>query len=849
MPLRPILPRLLSAGFLLACACALHAQELLVVDEAGEPVIGATVERLSSGQPATAVEAISGITDDTGVLPLTTIGWAPHDLLRVRYLGYAQAVVRADTLPRDGAGRLQLALAPAQAALAQAVVTAVRARPNDPFAFVTLDARRLADANVGQDIPFLLRRTPGAVFTSDAGNGVGYTGIRIRGADATRINVTINGVPLNDAESQGVYWVNLPDLVSSTSSIQVQRGVGESTYGAGAFGANINLVTRPPSSEAGLTGELAGGSFGTARAMLRASTGELGPELSAEARVSYLRSEGFVDRAASRLGSAFVSAAFAPNDRQRLQLVATHGRERTYQSWYGIPESYVDDPDLRTYNPAGLRADGTFYDDQVDDYRQTHLQLLYSAGLATDWLLQLTGHYTHGKGFYEEWRVGDRIGDYLPDSPAADATTDLARRLWLDNDFAGGLATVSGRLSPKLDLTASAGYSYYYGDHFTALPYVAADVVGQADPERVFGNDATKTDANAFAKLNYRFTDRLRAYTDLQVRHVDYRLEATRANEREPRRGLYTFVNPKLGLVADLPGWSAGSRATPANAFVSAAVGQREPNRNDFVDAPQGVVPASEMLYDLELGLRSPRGTRYTFAATTYLMVYRDQLALTGALNEVGEAIRVNIPRSHRVGVELAAAAPLGGATGSSLPGGRWSLEGNLALSDSRVDRFEERVDNFGTGGQDIIVRESTPLAFSPQAVANLGLVYQRVTSRDQRLEAALWGNWVSRQFLDNSGSRAASLAPYGRVDLELRYTPAYREGAVLFTVQVQNLTGVHAPPNGYVYRYISPGYDPRPDDPYTIRERGDTYLYQGVYPQAGLQVLAGARLRLGRGA
>ncbi len=840
-------PLSLCLGLVLLSGPQVLAQSLQILDEAGEPVIGATVELLD---PASSVDSLAKtvlITDLDGKVILDDLATAANASIRLRYVGYVTQTVLLSKLLEEPVGSgFSLQLQPAQAVLAQAVVTSVRARPADPFAFVTLDGKNLSDANVGQDIPFLLRRTPGVVYTSDAGNGVGYTGIRVRGADATRINVTINGVPLNDSESQSVYWVNLPDMISSTSSLQIQRGVGESTYGSGAFGANINLITRAPDQTASLNGEVAGGSFGTVRTMLRANSGEFGPGISVEARLSLTRSDGYVDRASSRLGSAFLSAAWAISDQQRLQLIATHGQERTYQSWFGIPESYADDSGLRTYNPAGARASGGFYEDQVDNYGQSHLQLLYSADVGSEWLLQLTGHYTHGRGYYEEWRNGDRFGRYFPTHPAADSITDLVRQLWLVNDFGGAIATLSGRLSPKLTATFSAGYNYYFGDHFTAIPQISSPALANQTATRVYGNDATKTDANAFAKLTYRLTDEFSLYGDLQVRNVDYQLAASRKDNRDRREGLYTFVNPKMGATLLLPAWTFDDARQPASLYMSTALGQREPNRNDFIDAPLGRIPSSERLYDLELGMRSPRGQRLSFEATAYYMDYRDQLALTGRINEVGEAIRINVPRSHRLGLELSLAALLK-ASASATAQHRYTIDANVALSDSRVLRYEEAIDNFTSGLQEIVVRNKTPLAFSPRLISNVGLLYVRTATKGSRLEMALWGNVVSRQFLDNSGVLATSLPTYGRLDLEMSYSPAFDKNALRFTLQVQNFTAAKTVSNGYVYRYLSPGYDPRPDDPYSIREAGDTYLAKGVYPQAGIQVLAGLRYRLAK--
>lgn len=833
----------LSAICLAAATAGAQATSLRIVDEDGAPVIGATVELLGTTLDGAVGQAATFISDDDGTVAYDA-ALAP-DRFRVRYIGYAPVVTRLSDLSLDDAGQLQLRITPAQEVLAQAVVRAVRARPSDPFAFENVDGEALATANPGQDIPFLLRRTPGAVYTSDAGTGIGYSGIRVRGADATRVNVTINGVPLNDSESQGVFWVNMPDFVSSTSSLQLQRGVGQSTYGAGAFGANLNLVTNAPTSVPQLTAELGGGSFGTFRSMLRANSGDIGG-FSVEARASYISSEGFVDRASSRLGSAYLGTSYAISDRQRIQLIGWTGHERTYQSWFGIPASFAASNSLRTFNPAGERADGSFYEDQVDDYGQSHAQLLYSLSLDSDFLLQLTGHYTHGRGYFEEWDIGGVASDYFPGATAVDGEPGLARRRWLDNDFFGAIATVSGALSPKLNTTLSAGYSRYYGEHYGTLSLVRIGDVDFATDDRYYDNDATKDDFNAFAKTNWQAARHGNLYLDLQLRHVRYEADFVPGEPAARRSGEHTFFNPKLGWTQRLDGGFGASPRTPSSAYASLAVGQREPNRSDFENAPAGVTPRAETLYDLELGLRSHDARRFTFEAGGYYMYYDDQLAVTGALNESGEQVRANVDESYRMGVELSAGYRL---TAAEYGGGGWRLDGNLALSRNRVSRYSDLVpvfdEDFALAFTREIVREDVPLAFSPGVIANLGLSYRRPLGRGL-LDAALWGSYVSEQFVDNSGEEVAALPAYARADLELRYHPRLG-GRVTVTLQVQNLTGHHPVTNGYGYRYSAPA-----PDIYSVEEGsranrfgGRDYFGKGVYPQAGLQVLAGVQLQL----
>lgn len=806
-----------------------------VLDEQNKPLIGAYVRLQIPGQAQPSLNSATNLEgkvmfNSDQLQPLVALG---QDLrLTVSYIGYDPQIAEL-SISNDLVQPLsQLSLKPSTTLLQEAEVMAVRARPSDPFAFTNVDAEPLATANPGQDIPMMLRRTPGAVITSDAGTGIGYSGIRIRGADATRVNVTINGVPLNDSESQGVFWVNMPDFISSTENLQIQRGVGESTHGTGAFGANINLNTSAPSVDPKLTASLGGGSFGTGRAMLKASSGDLGNGLSAEVRGSYITSTGWVDRSRSRLGSVYLGTAWDINDRQRLQAIAWTGQEETYQAWYGIPLSFARDPELQTYNPAGLKSDGTFYDDQTDNYRQTHAQLLYSHQLNGDFLLQLTGHYTKGRGYYEEWRNNQQLFDYFPYPEQVAIQTDLVRRLWLDNHFYGGIATVSGQLSPKLSLTWSTGINEYRGDHFGTVPFLETTTssVGVPGDRRYYDNNAVKRDVNSFAKFNYAVAKGVDLYADAQVRNVNYQFEGVDRNGRTlPQSVNFTFFNPKGGV---------SLKRKWGQLFGSFAVGQREPNRNDFQEAPPEQQPRAEKLYNTEIGFRKSGGARYMIEVNAYHMAYVDQLALTGRINDVGEATRINIDKSSRIGVELAGAVALRKG---------FSLEGNLALSRSNIERFDEYVDNWATGEQDVIVREDVPLAFSPEVVGNLGLLYTCDVKQSNRLQIALWGSGVSEQFLDNSASDIARLPAYSRFDLEASYRIDQPGLPVsTFSLQIQNIANTNPVTNGWSYRFNSPGYDPRPDDPYAGQEQGDGYVLNGFFPQAGIQILGGIQIELG---
>jgi len=532
------------------------------------------------------------------------------------------------------------------------------------------------------------------------------------------------------------------------------------------------------------------------------------------------------------MGSVYIGTEWAINERQRLQAIAWTGKEETYQAWYGIPLSYTKDSELQTYNPAGIKNDGTFHDDQIDNYRQTHAQLLYSHQLNNNFLLQLTGHYTKGRGYYEEWKNDQTLFDYFQYPEQIAIQTDLIRRLWLDNDFYGGIATISGQLSPKLRVTWSTGINEYRGDHFGTVPYLetTTNSVGTPGDRRYYDNVGVKRDINSFAKFNYVLAKGVDLYVDAQGRFVNYEFEGVdRQGRTLPQNVDFAFFNPKAGI---------SLKRKWGQLFGSFAVGQREPNRNDFQEAPPEQQPRAEKLYNTEIGFRKNGGSRYTLEVNAYHMAYVDQLALSGRLNDVGEATRINIDKSSRIGVEVAGAYAL--AKG-------FSVEGNLALSRSNIDRFDEYIDNWATGEQDVVVRSGTPLAFSPEVVGNLGLLYAPKMKFENKLQFALWGNSVSEQFLDNSASDVARLPAYSRLDFEVSYR-VNKPGVPVstFSLQVQNLANSTPVTNGWSYRFNSPGYDPRPDDPYAGQEQTDGYVLNGFFPQAGIQVFGGIQIELG---
>jgi iron complex outermembrane recepter protein len=706
-------------------------------------------------------------------------------------------------------------------ALAEGVVIqATRTGADAPIPHTNFSAQKIAAQYHAQDVPMLLTSVPSLVETSDAGAGIGYSGMRIRGSDPTRINVTLNGVPLNDAESQGVFWVNLPDLAASAAEIQVQRGVGTSTNGAGAFGAtvNVNLSRVEPEPTATFTQTL--GSFGTNKQSAYLHTGLLRERWALSGRLSRIESAGYVDRASARLRSLHLIGTYL-TDRQSVQLQVLSGHERTYQAWYGLPAQLLAVDSLRTYNPAGTERADRPHPDEVDNYTQRHVLLHVRRQLSPRLHLQLNGHYTRGFGFFEQYKNQQSLPDYgMRPLLVADTSliiSDLVRRRWLDNHFGGGTWLLRWQAGGGNELSVGGAASEYRGAHFGEV--VWAQLATAPSDHRYYDNDATKRDLNFFVKNETRLGTRHAVFVDLQVRHVAYRFLGFDAERQSvEQRANLTFFNPKIGITSSL------ARGTQAYAY--AGVGHREPNRDDYTQSTPASRPCAERLVDVELGVRT-RHARWSAAANGYGMWYRDQLVLDGRINDVGAYIRTNVPRSHRLGVELEASAqPL-----SAL----W-LEGNVSVGRHRVVEFVEYRDDWATGAQVAKVHRRTPLAFSPGVTAQGGVTWAFFQKNEKnRLALTATGKYVGAQYLDNTGNAATRLPAFGWADVRLKYDLLdtwTRRVSLLFSVQ--NVLDARYVSNGWVYRFESAGYDPRPDDPYVRSEGGDVYHQAGFFPQAG---------------
>ena len=674
-------------------------------------------------------------------------------------------------------------------------VTATAARAETPVTFVNLDREDIAVRNLGQDAPYLLKWTPSVVVNSDAGTGIGYTGIWIRGSDPTRTNVTINGIPYNDSESQGVYWVNLPDFSSSADMIQIQRGVGTSTNGAGAFGATINFTTIGEDTDPGLHIDGSVGSFGTQRGVVR-YRGSTDNGYRIDARYSKIHSDGYIDRATADLDGYYASMNKEWGN-SLLSFVAFGGHEVTYQSWNGVTQEEIDQFG-RTYNSVGTEKEGEPYDNEVDNYRQNHYQLHYNSSLSNEIDLTVSGHYTRGLGYYEQYKANEALADYGIEGTKEDS--DLIRRRWLDNHFYGTVYSLRFR-QEAWDITFGGAANEYLGGHYGEV--IWARYAGDSEiRDRYYQNEGTKRDFNNYLRANYELTDGVSVYLDGQLRHVTYEFLGPDENFNQLEQDAsHTFFNPKAGLVY-LP--SPGTRA-----YASFGVAQREPNRNDFVDNPLSTRPVPEKLYNTEIGFSSLFG-KANYGVNLYYMDYRDQLVLTGALNDVGEYVRTNVPESYRVGIEL---------QGGLQVVDNLTVGGNVTVSRNRVRAFTEVLDdydeNFEWVGQVEVDRENTPLSFSPDITGALEVAYKR-TVKQHRFEAALQTKYVGDRYVDNSGADESRLEGYYYSDLRLAYglNDRYR-----ITFLLRNVTDQLYSSNGWGYRYRIAGA------PTTLR---------GMYPQAG---------------
>ncbi len=694
--------------------------------------------------------------------------------------------------------------------LEEVLVKAVRVEADAPIAHSNVTKEELEKRNLGQDIPILLNFLPSVVTTSDAGAGVGYTGIRVRGVSAQSTNITINGIPYNDAESLGTFWVDLPDFSSSVESLQLQRGVGTSTNGSGAFGASINILTDAISENA--NGEISNSfaSYNTRKHNVKFSTGKLNNHFELAGRLSQIKSDGYIDRATSDLKSYFLQASYI-DDNTLVKALTFGGHEITYQAWNGIDAETLKN--YRTFNPSGIYTDDQgniqFYDNEVDNYKQDHYQLHWNERYNNYWSTNLSLNYTYGRGYFEQYKEDEDFADYdfteISIGSETINTTDLIRRRWLDNDFYVVNANANFK-NNKIDLTFGGSYSTYDGDHFGEVIWAQFASNSQIR-DRYYDGNGKKTDFNIFTKAIYKLNNKISLYGDLQMRFVDYKTSGTNSDRVLFKvDGNHSFFNPKAGITYNLN--------TKNNIYFSYARANREPSRSDFKN---NIDIKPEQLNDFELGWRH-QDSKFTFNANMYYMFYNEQLVLTGGISDVGTPIRDNNGESYRLGLELEAVINISD---------KFTIQPNITFS---ANKNKETV--ISKDGE-LVNLGKTNISFSPALVASSALVFQPI----ENLQISFLSKYVGEQFMGNTDSEASKLESYFVNDFNITYEIKTYSifKSIVFSGLVNNIFGIKYVSNGYYFTY---------DDTWSVPGETTTIEGAGFYPQATTNFLVGMTLK-----
>ncbi|MDC3229205.1 TonB-dependent receptor [Flavobacteriaceae bacterium] len=693
--------------------------------------------------------------------------------------------------------------------LDEVLVKSIRVDTDSPITHSNLDKEELAKTNLGQDIPVLLNYLPSVVTTSDAGAGIGYTYIRVRGSDASRVNITINGIPYNDSESQGTFWVNMPDFASSIENLQLQRGVGTSTNGSGSFGASLNILSDGVSDNAFSEIGIAGGSFNSQKYNVKFSTGLLNDHFEVSGRLSKITSDGYIDRASSDLKSYFLQGAFI-NDNTLIKALVFGGKEKTYQAWYGIDAETLEND--RTYNPAGIYTDDDgnvkFYDNETDNYSQDHYQLFWNQKINNNWTTNLGLNYTYGRGYYEQYKEDEDFVFYNlePIELGGEVinTTDLIRRRWLDNDFYVINANANYK-KDNLEVYTGIFYSHYDGDHYGEVIW-AKYASNSEIRDRYYEGNGKKNEFTVFAKATYKFKEKWSIYGDLQGRFLTYKTSGL-TSDRVPLEvnEKYNFFNPKTGLTYEL--------SNKNQLYVSYGRAHREPRRADFENG----ITKPEKLDDYELGWRF-KAQKNTINTNIYFMNYKDQLVLTGAIDDTGAPLRATSGKSYRLGLEIDA---------TFLIGDNFRILPNLALSSNKNLDFVSPIDG------ELVNLGTTNLSFSPNIVAGNKFEYEPITN----LLLGLYTKYVGQQYMGNVDSDVSKLDAYFVNDFNVSYTidniPFLRE--IVVTGLVNNIFNIKYVSNGYYYTY---------DDTWTDPTTTTTIEGTGYYPQATINFLVGAAVK-----
>ncbi|MFK7747736.1 MAG: TonB-dependent receptor [Kordia sp.] len=768
-----------------------------VSDEKGTPLLAATVAIKNA--------SVGTITDSDGAYALSI---SQGDFEIVCSFAGMKSVTKKVTI--TGNTTLNFTLSSSQESLDAVLISAVRVNADSPITYSNLEKEEIQKRNLGQDVPVLMNFMPSVVTTSDAGAGVGYTGIRVRGSDATRVNVTINGIPYNDAESQGTFWVNMPDLASSTESIQLQRGVGTSTNGSGAFGASLSLLTDAVSDEA--NGEISNsfGSFNTRKHTVKFSTGKLAENFELAGRLSKIKSDGYIDRASSDLSAYFLQGSYV-TETTLIKALAFGGHEITYQAWNGIDRETLESN--RTFNPSGQFTDENgnvrFHDNEVDNYRQDHYQFHWNEKISENWTTNLGLNYTQGRGFFEQYKEDEPFDEYGFEEIEINGTTinetDLVRRRWLDNDFYVINANANYKKN-NLDMDFGAFLGVYDGDHFGEVIW-ARFASDSEIRDRYYEGNGKKNELSFFTKATIRVNDKVSLFGDLQLRNVTYKTSGI-TSDLVPFNidESYAFFNPKAGINYRIN--------TNNSLYFSYARANREPNRSDFENNNE-VKP--EQLDDFELGWRW-NGENFTVNTNAYYMLYNDQLVLTGALDDTGTPLRTNSGKSYRLGLEIDATLQLSE---------QFTLRPNVAISTNK------NVDFITSRDGSLVDLGNTDISFSPNFIA--GNIMSYAPSRNFKI--SLLSKYVGEQYMGNIDSNVSKLDSYFINDLNFAYEIKMNSvfKSITFTGLINNVLGVEYVSNGYFFTF---------DDTWSNPGTTTTVEGAGFYPQATRNFLVGMTLR-----
>ncbi|WP_440879866.1 TonB-dependent receptor [Tenacibaculum sp. C7A-26P2] len=715
-------------------------------------------------------------------------------LFEVSFVGYKTIKQQINT---NNFKKLVFKLITTDNVLEEVLVSAVRVKADAPVTHSNLSKKEIAKRNLGQDIPVLLNYLPSVTSSSDAGSGIGYTYIRVRGSDASRVNVTINGIPYNDAESQGTFWVNMGDFASSTENLQLQRGVGTSTNGSGAFGASLNILTDAISNEAG--GEISNsfGSYGTRKHTIKFTTGKINENFELAGRLSNIYSDGYIDRAFTDLKSYFLQGSY--KDKNTLIKALTFGgQEKTYQAWFGLTKEQLNED--RRQNPYT-------YDNETDNYWQDHYQLHWNEKISNRLTTNVGFNYTKGKGYFEQFKENSPVTKYngLVDATGTswDGTpaTDLIVRRWLNNDFYVANANITYQKN-NFEITSGASYSYYSGAHFGEVIWAKKITEGTSIRDRYYTSDAKKSDFSIFSKFTFNVSDNIKTFVDLQGRFIDYKTKGLTA-DRNPLEinTSFSFFNPKAGVTYTINDENS--------IYASYANANREPNRDDFQN---GKNVKHETLHDFELGWRL-KNTKIQLSSNIYYMKYKNQLIQTGGLNDVGEYLRKNVDDSYRLGLEIDANIKVNK---------KFNIQQNLTISRNKIKNF--KLDRDGTKRN----IGNTNIAFSPSIIAGNIFTY----FPEKNIQVALLSKFVGEQYLSNTDTKASKLKSYYVSDLNISYELSLEKviKTITFTGLINNILNKEYVDRGYTYLDYWTG--------------PTSFEVQGYYPQATRNFLLGAILK-----